>query len=210
MVVRPTLLGLQAPGGHRPRNGEPAAQARRRPRRRGLNGEIYNFRELRDELTAKGHRFRTKGDVEVFLRLYADCGMAAFARLQGMFAFALWDAPRRRFFWGATASGSSLSSSRAAGAGRLCLELSTLLAGGFPESHDIDRLELRHYLWQKYTSPAGSILSGVKQVPPGHVIEFGPEGERVTAYWQPPAEPMEDPGDDEAEETRRRAAPSSS
>lgn len=166
-----------------------------------LNGEIYNFRELRDELTAKGHRFRTKGDVEVFLRLYADCGMAAFARLRGMFAFALWDASRRALLLGRDRFGiKPLFVARRGEQVAFASELSTLLAGGFPDSHDIDRLQLRHYLWQKYTSPAGSILSGVKQVPPGHVIEFGPEGERVTAYWQPPAEPMEDPGDDEAEE----------
>src|SRR4029078_3978048 len=65
-----------------------------------LNGEIYNFRELRAELEAKGHRFRTKGDVEVFLRLYDEEELAAVAKLRGMFAFALWDAARETLLLG--------------------------------------------------------------------------------------------------------------
>jgi len=56
-----------------------------------LNGEIYNFRELRSELEAKGHRFRSCGDVEVVLRLFAEEGIGCLARLNGMFALALWD-----------------------------------------------------------------------------------------------------------------------
>lgn len=60
------------------------------------NGEIYNFRELRAELEARGHRFKTGSDCEVILHLYADGGEAAWERLNGMYDFALWDAPRRR------------------------------------------------------------------------------------------------------------------
>jgi asparagine synthase (glutamine-hydrolysing) len=60
-----------------------------------LNGEIYNFRELREELRQRGHRFRTRGDVEVVLRLWAEEGEACLRRLNGMFALALWDGDRR-------------------------------------------------------------------------------------------------------------------
>ena len=62
------------------------------------NGEVYNHRELRRTLEEKGHRFRSSSDTEVILRAYAEWGETCVTRLEGMFAFALWDAARRRLF----------------------------------------------------------------------------------------------------------------
>src|SRR5262244_2820275 len=63
-----------------------------------FNGEIYNYRELRDLLLARGHKLRTRTDTETIAHLYEQYGDECVGRLRGMFAFAIWDSPRRRLF----------------------------------------------------------------------------------------------------------------
>src|SRR5205807_8408738 len=63
-----------------------------------LNGEIYNYRELREQLSGKGHVFRTQADTEVLLAAWAEWGSDCLAKLDGMFAFALWDDRERSLF----------------------------------------------------------------------------------------------------------------
>src|SRR5215469_4311308 len=63
-----------------------------------FNGEIYNYRELRSSLEARGHRFQTNSDTEILVHLYEQEGPEGVARLRGMFAYAIWDARRRRLF----------------------------------------------------------------------------------------------------------------
>ena len=153
-----------------------------------LNGEIYNFRELRTELEAKGHSFQSRGDVEVVLRLYVEEGIGCLARLNGMFALALWDGRERvlhlardRFgikplFWCREGAGIAFAS-----------ELRALLAGGFPARLEIDPVELRHYLALGFPSPNGTLLDGVRAVPAASVLSFEEGGgERLRSYWRPP------------------------
>src|SRR5437660_676250 len=65
-----------------------------------MNGEVYNFQELRTELRAKGHTFTTRSDTEVLVHLYEDLGDRLVDRLRGMFAFAIWDVSRRQLLLG--------------------------------------------------------------------------------------------------------------
>lgn len=170
-----------------------------------LNGEIYNFRELRAELEAKGHRFRSRGDVEVVLRLFAEEGIGCLARLNGMFALALWDGRARvlhlardRFgikplFW--------LREDRRIA---FASEVRALLAGGFPVRRDLDRAELRHYLALGFPSPNGTLLEGVRAVPPGSVLSIGVTGgEKLGSYWRPPGPEDKAPRGDDAVERLR-------
>ena len=151
-----------------------------------LNGEIYNYRELRRELEGR-HTFRSKGDVEVVLRLYAEEGIRCVSRLNGMFALAIWDRRSRTLYLARDRFGiKPLFLHRNSGALVFASELGALLAGGSPARPTLNRLELHHYLYQKHPSPGGSILEGVRSLLPGTILETGPRGEREYSYWDPP------------------------
>jgi len=153
-----------------------------------LNGEIYNFRELRAELEAKGHRFRSKGDVEVVLRLFAEEGIDCLARLNGIFALALWDGRERVLHLARDRFGiKPLIWCREGRRWAFASELRALLAGGFPTRPKLDPAELRHYLALGYPSPGGTLLDGVRAVPPGSVLSIDVRGEeRLRPYWRSP------------------------
>ncbi len=126
-----------------------------------LNGEIYNFRELREELRSKGHRFRSSGDVEVVLRLWAEEGPDCLRRLNGMFALAVWDGVARKLYLARDRFGiKPLYVCREAGALAFASELRALRAGGFPRAPQFDLEELRHFLTFGYLSPWGAPTSG--------------------------------------------------
>lgn len=177
-----------------------------------LNGEIYNYRELRRELERRGHRFRTAGDVEVALRWFLERGIAGLPRLNGMFAFAVWDREARRLSLARDRHGiKPLFLARREGTIAFASEVAALLAGGFPAEPVVDRLELLHTLAQRYPSPGGSLVAGIAALAPGSVLEIGPEGERTHRFWEPP--PTADPArldrrgrSRQLEEILRRAA----
>jgi asparagine synthase (glutamine-hydrolysing) len=152
-----------------------------------LNGEIYNFHELRKELAGR-QRFRTKGDVEVVLRLYAEQGIDCVSRLNGMFAFALWDKIERTLYLARDRFGiKPLFVCREGDTMAFASEVTALLAGGFPRDRALDLGELRHYLWTKHLSPTGSLLAGVRSLPPATVVTIRDGGWHEHRYWAPPA-----------------------
>jgi asparagine synthase (glutamine-hydrolysing) len=150
------------------------------------NGEVYNFRELRAELVAQGHRFRTGSDCETLLHLYERDGDAFLDRVNGMFAFALWDAPRRRLLLGRDRLGIKPLYLRESG-GRLMFasEAKALLAAD-QAGPTLDAQALRAYLSLGYVPAPQSIFRGIRKARPASltIVEQGRIHERV--YWQLP------------------------
>jgi asparagine synthase (glutamine-hydrolysing) len=154
-----------------------------------LNGEIYNFRELRKELEDKGHRFRSTGDVEVVLRLWAEEGPTCVSRLNGMFALAVWDRANGELHLARDRFGiKPLFLCRGKGELAFASELRALRAGGRPSSPRLDPVQLRHYLAFGFFSPRGTPLEEVSSLPPATLLSVAADGsERLNSYWQPPA-----------------------
>jgi asparagine synthase (glutamine-hydrolysing) len=148
------------------------------------NGEIYNFRELREELKVRGHRFRTGSDVEVLVHLYEEEGDAFVARLRGMFGFALWDRPRRRLLIGRDRLGIKPVYFAQLGS-RLVFASETKALLTRPDyTPDLDRTALAEFLALGYVPAPGSLFAGIRKLRAGHLLvaENGTLAER--AYWQ--------------------------
>lgn len=150
------------------------------------NGEIYNSPALRDQLIAKGHVVRTGSDVEVIAHLYEEYGVDMVERLEGMFAFALWDSGQRRLVLGRDRIGiKPLYVAQQRGALWFGSELKCLLAAGVDTG--LDPQALSDYLTLGYVPQPASMVAGVRQLPPGHVLIAEPwsGGQKVREhrYW---------------------------
>ncbi|MEI7645732.1 MAG: asparagine synthase (glutamine-hydrolyzing) [Chloroflexales bacterium] len=170
-----------------------------------FNGEIYNFRELRAELLRYGHRFATDSDTEVIVHAYEQWGDAMLPRLNGMFAFALWDAPRRRLLIARDRMGEKpLYWHHHAAHGLVWgSEAKAVLAAPWIERR-INPLALHHYLTLQYTPDPLTIYAGMSQLPAAHklVLEDGAVP-RVDRWWQLACEPKLRISDGEAIEQAR-------
>jgi asparagine synthase (glutamine-hydrolysing) len=154
------------------------------------NGELYNFRALRAELEARGHRFATRSDTEVLLRGCIEWGRGVLERLDGMFAFALWDARERRLLAARDRLGiKPLFYSTHRGLALASTLAPFLALEGFPRALDYEAL--RDYLaFQTPLAPA-TFLAAVRQLPPAHWLEWQAEGgaARIGSYWKIPDPP---------------------
>lgn len=149
-----------------------------------LNGELYNFRELRSELEAKGHELRGTGDTALLPHLYEEYGVGFAERLSGMFAIALWDASRDRLLlvrdrvgkkpllWTRLADGTIAWGSEL----KALAQLPAL-------DREVDLAAVDAYLSLQYVPGSQSALRRVQRLPPAHLLVAENGTERVERYW---------------------------
>ncbi|MBI3463903.1 MAG: asparagine synthase (glutamine-hydrolyzing) [Planctomycetes bacterium] len=170
-----------------------------------FNGEIYNFQELRAALEAKGHRLRTRSDTEVLAHLYEEEGEKLVERLRGMFAFALWDQPRRRLLLARDRLGlKPLYVYRDAEKLLFGSELKAILAHPGIE-REIDVAALDDYLALGMVPGSRSIFRRVEKLSPAHVLVFRPRALDAAPhrYWRLDIEPDHNPTAEEWQESIR-------
>ena len=149
-----------------------------------FNGEIYNFPDLREELLRRGHRLTTSGDSECLVHLYEDYGDDLVHRLRGMFAFAIWDAAKRRLLIARDRVGKKPLYWRADGTSlAFGSELKSLVADP-AVARRIDPVALHHYLTYQYVPAPWSIYQGIGKLPPGHLLSWQDGAARVSRYWR--------------------------
>jgi len=151
-----------------------------------FNGEIYNHAEIRRELEAHGHRYRTKSDTETIVHAYEQWGDDCVERFRGMFAFAIWDAPKRRLllvrdrlgikplYW--TMAGDTLLFGS---------EIKALLASGMVEAV-ANHAVLPEVLSTRYTSGEETLFRGIYKLLPGHRLVFEGGAVAIQQYWDLP------------------------
>ncbi|MHC4952292.1 MAG: asparagine synthase (glutamine-hydrolyzing) [Planctomycetota bacterium] len=160
------------------------------------NGEIYNYRELRQELEGRGHTFATASDTEVLVHGYEEFGVDFLDRLNGMFGVAVHDAGRNRLVVARDRLGiKPLYYAECDGVLLFASEMKALLA--YPVlRREVDPTALDLYLALGYVPAPRSILRGVHKLPPGHRIVADRAGYRVERWWSVPSETLgETPSD---------------
>jgi asparagine synthase (glutamine-hydrolysing) len=153
-----------------------------------FNGEIYNHADLRPGLEARGHVYRTRCDTETILHLYEEEGEGVVDGLHGMFAFAIWDRPRRRLLLARDRLG--IKPLYYAQTDRELLfgsEIKALLASGAIRPRFNDEA-LPEFLANRFLATDETFFQGVRKLMPGHVLSWSPAtGFRSRRYWRPPA-----------------------
>jgi asparagine synthase (glutamine-hydrolysing) len=170
-----------------------------------FNGEIYNFEELRGALEARGHKFRTRSDTEVLVHGYEEYGDRLVDRLRGMFAFALWDRPRRRLVLARDRLGiKPLYLYRDSEKLLFGSELKAILAhDGVDRAVDVAALD--DYLALGMVPGPRSIFRAVRKLPPAHLLAVAPGAwdQPARRYWALRIEPDERPSAAEWQEAIR-------
>lgn len=172
------LAIIDLPGGHQPIANED------RSIWVVFNGEIYNYRELRQELERRGHRLSTSSDTECLVHLYEDFGDDCVSHLRGMFAFAIWDSRRRRLLLARDRLGiKPLYYCQHGGRLAFASEMKALLAlNGFERRLNLEALSA--FFTFMYVPGPATIYEGIHEIPPGHVGIWSNETFRLRRYWE--------------------------
>ena len=150
-----------------------------------FNGEIYNYRELREELVRRGHVFRTHSDTEVILQLFVAHGERCVERMNGMFAFAIWDSVNRSLFLARDRMGvKPLYYVETPQAFAFASEIKSLFASGLAAA-ECRPETLSEYMLFRQVAGSDTIFHGVKSVPPGCTMTVRGGCTKVSRYWSP-------------------------
>jgi asparagine synthase (glutamine-hydrolysing) len=151
-----------------------------------FNGEIYNHRDARVDLEASGHRYRTKSDTETIVHAYEEWGDDCAHRFRGMFAFAVWDGPKRRLLLTRDRLGiKPVYWARVGDTLLFASEIKAILASGLLQpvaNYDV----LSENLSTRYTSGEATLFKGIYKLLPGHQLVFERGEIRVRQYWDVP------------------------
>jgi asparagine synthase (glutamine-hydrolysing) len=170
-----------------------------------FNGEIYNYRELREMLLARGHQFKTHSDTEVIVHLFEEYGTDCVNHLRGMFGFVIWDRRKKQLFGARDHFGiKPFYYKRTADTFYYGSEIKSLLkvegvkASVRPES-------LLNYLTFQYVPEPNTMFEDIQKLPPAHCFTLTGDGEfSIRKYWDPMFEPIERPIGHYVEEVRER------
>jgi asparagine synthase (glutamine-hydrolysing) len=152
-----------------------------------FNGEIYNFIELRDELRARGHVFRTNTDTEVIVHLYEDLGSGCVRRLRGMFAFSIYDSRNRSLLLARDRLGKKPLHYAQIGQWFVFGSEVKSLLEAVPGLAEVNREGLLNYFYFGYIPDPQSAFRNIHKLPPGHLLEFCNGSATVKSYWDVPA-----------------------
>jgi asparagine synthase (glutamine-hydrolysing) len=151
-----------------------------------FNGEIYNHASLRPGLETAGHRYRTRSDTETIVHAYEQWGDACVEHLRGMFAFAIWDAPRRRLLLARDRLGvKPLYWAQAGNRLLFASEIKSILESGLIRA-EADETRLPELLSARYLSGAETLFKGIHRLLPGHTLVFEQGRIAIKEYWDVP------------------------
>jgi asparagine synthase (glutamine-hydrolysing) len=173
---------IDLPGGHQPIANEDQTVWIT------FNGEIYNYRDLRQGLVARGHHLRTSSDTETIVHLYEDYDLACLDHLRGMFAFALWDSRKERLLLARDRLGIKPLFYRRESGGLVFASELRALRELVAEPLEVEPQSVYDFFGFRYIPAPHTFYRGVEKLLPGYYLVAAAAGVRTQAYWDIPAE----------------------